>query len=76
MKFSSSHNYTLTLKDGSQIDCPGSTSGVEKSELKDDLEWLDFHIKTELIARKLSHSDIHKVRIDITYNDPTLIQNG
>lgn len=69
MDYKSSNEYTVLFKDGTQFTSSGSADSVQKSSIKNEFEWVAFHIQKEVISAGKTLADIVKVEYVLNYND-------
>ncbi len=69
MMFKSSNEYTVHFKDGTSFDSRGSSSGINKSQIKTEFEWTAFHINKELVSMDKTLEDVKSIEYKLNYSD-------
>lgn len=59
--------YKIYFKDGTCFNSSGSSSSIKKSTLKNEFEWVSFHIQKEVRLSGKALEDIKKVEYTLNY---------
>lgn len=69
MDFKTKNLYKVFFKDGTSFESSGSSSGVKKSTIKNEFEWVSFHIQKEVRLAGKTLADIEKVEYNLNYSE-------
>lgn len=69
MCYNTINSYTVHFKDGTSFISGGSSSAIRKSTIKNEFDWVSFHIEKEIKLKGKTLIDIEKIEYSLNYID-------
>lgn len=67
MDYKTNNLYKVFFKDGTSFDSSGSSSSIKKSTIKNEFEWVSFHIQKEVRLAGKTLADVEKIEYTLNY---------
>ncbi len=67
--FKNKNSYTIYFKDGTKFKSTGDVSGIRKSTIAHEMEFIAMHINQSLIRENKTEADIKKIKYNLEYFD-------
>ncbi len=69
MDYKTNNLYKVFFKDGSSFDSSGSSSSIKKNTIKNEFEWVSFHIQKEVRLAGKTLADVEKIEYTLNYEE-------
>ena len=67
MDYKTKNLYKVFFKDGTYLYSSGSSSSIKKSTIKNEFEWVSFHIQKEVRLAGKTLADVEKIEYTLNY---------
>lgn len=69
MDYKTNNLYKVFFKDGTSFYSSGSSSSIKKSTIKNEFEWVSFHIQKEVRLAGKTLADVEKIEYTLNYTE-------